>query len=94
MARADVALAALTRSEAGSVILRGGETVVVAAEPTAGGGHDRRRRRLCGGVSGGIDTAGRPLAACGRMGSIAAAEVISHYGARPETDLKKLVAGL
>ena len=34
-ARADVALAALTRSEAGSVILRGAETVEIAAEPTA-----------------------------------------------------------
>ena len=33
-ARADVALAALTRSEAGSVILRGAETVEIAAEPT------------------------------------------------------------
>ena len=32
-ARADVALAALTRSEAGSVILRGSETVTIAAEP-------------------------------------------------------------
>ena len=37
-------------------------------------------------------TAGRPLLACGRMGSLAAAEVISHYGARPEADLQALVA--
>jgi hypothetical protein len=27
------------------------------------------------------------------MGAIAAAEVISHYGARPEADLKRLIAG-
>ncbi|MDT5280429.1 MAG: hypothetical protein QOJ20_1624, partial [Mycobacterium sp.] len=35
---------------------------------------------------------GRPLEASLRMGAIAAAEVISHYGARPEADLKALVA--
>ena len=34
----------------------------------------------------------RPLAVCGRLGSIAAAEVISHYGARPEADLRVLAA--
>jgi sugar/nucleoside kinase (ribokinase family) len=33
---------------------------------------------------------GQPLAVAGRMGCIAAAEVISHYGARPEADLKAL----
>jgi sugar/nucleoside kinase (ribokinase family) len=32
-------------------------------------------------------TAGRKLAQCGRLGSIAAAEVIGHYGARPQRDL-------
>ena len=35
---------------------------------------------------------GRPLKECLIMGSVAAAEVISHYGARPEADLKALVA--
>ncbi len=35
-------------------------------------------------------TAGRSLAACGRLGSIAAAEVIGHYGARPAADLRVL----
>lgn len=36
------------------------------------------------------------LETCGRMGNVAAAEVISHFGARPETDLKPLfkAAGL
>ena len=33
---------------------------------------------------------GQSLHTCGRMGCAAAAEVISHYGARPETDLKAL----
>ena len=92
-ARADVALAALTRSEAGSVILRGAETVTVAAEPaevvdTTGAGDAYAAGFLAG------HTAGRDLHTCGRIASIAAAEVISHYGARPQTDLQKLVAGI
>lgn len=33
---------------------------------------------------------GQSLEIAGRMGCVAAAEVISHYGARPETDLKQL----
>ena len=89
-ARADVALAALTRSEAGSVILRGSETVTIAAEPvqlvdTTGAGDAYAAGFLVGW------TAGKPLAVCGRMGSVAAAEVISHYGARPEGDLKTMM---
>ena len=92
-ARRDVALAALTRSEAGSIILRGAESAEVAAQPTrvvdtTGAGDAYAAGFLAG------YTAGRPLPVCGRMGSIAAAEVISHYGARPETDLKKLLAGV
>lgn len=31
-----------------------------------------------------------PLATCGALGSLAASEVISHYGARPEESLRKL----
>jgi sugar/nucleoside kinase (ribokinase family) len=34
----------------------------------------------------------RSLHDCARMGAIAAAEVISHIGARPETDLRQLIA--
>jgi sugar/nucleoside kinase (ribokinase family) len=37
---------------------------------------------------------GRSLEDSLRMGSIAAAEVISHFGARPEADLKEMVANL
>ena len=41
-------------------------------------------------------THGRGLADCGRLAGLCAAEVISHYGARPEVSLKKLAtdAGL
>ena len=35
---------------------------------------------------------GKPLKACLEIGAIAAAEVISHFGARPEADLKMLAA--
>ena len=92
-ARRDVALAALTRSEAGSLILRGDTTVTVAAEPvdvvdTTGAGDAYAAGFLAG------FTGGRDLAACGRIASIAAAEVIGHYGARPLADLRALVAGV
>ncbi len=91
-ARRDVALAVLTRSEAGSVILRGTETVEVAAEPTRVVDTTGAGDAYAAGFLAGL-TAGKSLPVCGRMGSIAAAEVISHYGARPEADLKKLIAG-
>jgi sugar/nucleoside kinase (ribokinase family) len=35
-------------------------------------------------------TQGHDLATCGRLGGAMAAEVISHYGARPEADVKQL----
>ena len=36
-------------------------------------------------------THGKPLAECARLGAVAAAEIISHVGPRPETPLKDLV---
>jgi fructokinase len=88
--RGDVALAAVTRSADGSVILRGGERVDVAAEPstvvdTTGAGDAYAAGFLA------AYTAGRDLAVCGKLGSLAAAEVISHYGARPEGDIGALL---
>ena len=92
-ARGEVALAALTRSEQGSVVLRGSATVTVAAEPTVvvdttGAGDAYAAGFLA------AYTAGRGLAACGKLGSIAAAEVISHYGARLQSDLTGVAATL
>lgn len=84
-------IACLTRSEKGSVIVSGDEVHVVDAEPTkrvvdtTGAGDQFAAGFLFG------YTHGRGLAEAGRIGSIAAAEVISHYGARPEIDLHTLI---
>lgn len=88
LARQDAELAVLTRSEAGSVIVRGDEFHVVEALKVdtlvdATGAGDLYASGFLFGL-----TRGRPLAECGRLGSIAAAEVISHLGARPQTSLK------
>ncbi len=86
--RAEVSLAALTRSDEGSLVVRGPETVVVQAEPaevvdTTGAGDAYAAGFLV------ALTAGQTLAACGRLASIAAAEVIGHFGARPQRDLSR-----
>jgi sugar/nucleoside kinase (ribokinase family) len=84
-------VAALTRSEKGSVIVSDGEVHVIDAEPVAhvidstGAGDMYAAGFLLGYAQG------RDLRTCGRMGAIAAAEIISHYGARPETSLAELV---
>jgi fructokinase len=88
--RAEVGIAALTRSERGSVIVAGGETITVAAEPakvvdTTGAGDAYAAGFLA------ALTRGLPLPECGRWGSVAAAETIGHFGARPQADLKALV---
>jgi len=85
-ARADCALVAVTQGAHGSVVVRGSETAGIAAVPatvvdTTGAGD-----AYAAGFLAGL-TAGRSLAACGHLGSVAAGEVISHYGARPERDL-------
>ena len=75
-------LAAVTRSEKGSVIVKGDDVHVIDAVPdvtlvdTTGAGD-----QYAAGMLAGL-TQGRSLRDCGRMGSIAAAEVISHFGAR------------
>jgi fructokinase len=90
-ARREVALAVLTRSEQGSVILTGEQRIVVKAEPTRVVDTTGAGDAYAAGFLMGLAT-GRDLAACGRLGSIAAAEVISHLGARPLADLRALAA--
>lgn len=90
--QADTALAAVTRSEKGSVIIGDGEPLHVAAEPvesvvdTTGAG-DQYAAGFLYGVSRGL-----PLASCAKLGHIAAAEVISHIGPRPEVPYAELAA--
>ncbi|HEX7761098.1 MAG TPA: adenosine kinase [Caulobacteraceae bacterium] len=85
-------IAAITRSEAGSVVLCGGQAITVPAFPvqkvvdTTGAGDQYAAGFLFGLARG------RPLDVCGRLGSLAAAEVISHYGPRPQTSLRDLAA--
>lgn len=90
-ARAVCEIAALTRSGKGSVIVAGDELHVIDAEPVARvvdstGAGDAYAAGFLFGL-----TRRLPLAVCGRIGGIAAAEVISHVGARPEQPLGKLV---
>jgi sugar/nucleoside kinase (ribokinase family) len=85
-------LAALTRSAKGSVLVADGRAHVVRAEPvgavvdTTGAG-DLYAAGVLYGLSQGLD-----LPTCGRLGSLAAAEVISHVGARPMVPLAQLAA--
>lgn len=86
----DCEMAVLTRSEEGSVIVGAGETTQIPADPVtkvvdATGAGDLYASGFLYGL-----TRGLPLETCGRLGSLAAAEVISHLGARPETSLAKL----
>ena len=81
---------ALTRSEKGSVVIGNATTASVAAEKiervvdTTGAGDLYASGFLLGMAHG------RPLSDCARLGHICAAEIISHVGARPDTDLAAL----
>lgn len=92
MVEAECSIVAVTRSEKGSVILWGGTEYPVDAQPvtqvvdTTGAGDLYAAGFLYG------YTQGKSPAECGRLGSIAAAEVISHMGARPDKKLAELLA--
>ena len=85
-------IAAITRSAKGCVVMEEGQQHTVPAAPvarvidTTGAGD-----QFAAGFLYGL-THGKGLADCAKLGAIAAAEVISHYGARPETSLKELAA--
>jgi sugar/nucleoside kinase (ribokinase family) len=90
--RGQCEIAALTRSEKGSVVVAGDHTHLIDAArvekvlDTTGAGD-----LYASGFLFGL-THGRDLATCGKLGSLCAAEAISHFGARPETPLKTLAA--
>ena len=85
-----VPLLVVTRGADGAVAASGGDLFEVPAEPvakvvdTTGAGDLFAAGFLHGHVSG------RPVVECLTLGAICAAEVISHYGARPEADLARL----
>jgi adenosine kinase len=88
--RSDVAVAAVTRSEKGCVVASSEGVTAVSAFPigkivdTTGAG-DLFAAGFLFGLSRGV---GHEVA--GRLGALAAAEVIQHIGARPQVSLKDL----
>jgi sugar/nucleoside kinase (ribokinase family) len=85
-----VPLLVCTRSEAGAIAVQGGTRYAVPAVPvaqvvdTTGAGDLFAAGFLAGHVEG------LSIDACLKLGAMAAAEIISHYGARPEADLAQL----
>jgi sugar/nucleoside kinase (ribokinase family) len=88
--RAEGVLAAVTRSEKGCVVIDGKETWEVPAFPiaklvdTTGAGD-----LFAAGFLAGL-ARDRDMVACGRLGGLAAAEIIQHLGARPNVSLAEL----
>lgn len=89
LARKDCPVVVCTRSGSDVILMRGDERVevpvhrVVPVDATGAGD------QFAAGFLYGMAT-GQTLATAGAMGCVAAAEVISHFGARPEADLKAL----
>ncbi|MEM8695898.1 MAG: adenosine kinase [Pseudomonadota bacterium] len=85
-------LLVVTRSEKGAIAVKDGERVAVSAEPidrvvdATGAGDQFAAGFLAG------QAEGRSIEDSLTMGAICAAEVIQHYGPRPEADMKALVA--
>jgi sugar/nucleoside kinase (ribokinase family) len=89
--RGEVGLAALTCSAEGSVLVSGSTTERIAAAPVARvvdttGAGDLYAAGLLYGLTHDL-----PLAACGRLGGLAAAAVLGQLGARPDGPLMPLV---
>ena len=86
--RKDCPMAVLTRSENGSMVVAGDQAIEVKANPVSlvidvtGAGDLYAAGFLFG------HTKALPLAKCAELGSLAAAEIISHTGARPEVNLR------
>ncbi|HYB09397.1 MAG TPA: adenosine kinase [Alphaproteobacteria bacterium] len=88
--RGNVEVAALTRSEKGSVVLRDTEVHVIDVAPVAKVVDSTGAGDLYAAGFLHNFTRGRDMATCGRLASLCAAEVIGHVGARPETSLAEL----
>lgn len=90
--RGEVEIAVLTRSEKGAEVVTATDRIAVPAAPvarvvdTTGAGDLFASGFLYG------FTRGKDFAHCAKLGALCAAEIISHFGARPETKLKDLAA--
>lgn len=90
--RGEAEVAVLTRSEKGAIVVTAKDRVAVPAAPvervvdTTGAGDLFASGFLYG------YTRGRDLTHCARLGALCAAEIISHFGARPEVKLEELAA--
>ena len=88
--RAENILGVVTRSEQGSVVVKGAEVLTAPAFPveevvdTTGAGDLFAAGFLAG------YTKGRDLLSCAKLGALAAAEIIQHIGARPQKNLAQL----
>ena len=85
-----VKMAAITRSEKGSVVLADGESRTVDAFTTdevldTTGAGDQYAAGFLFGLARGFE-----LERCARLGHLAACEVIGHYGPRPQVSLEAL----
>ncbi len=83
-------LGVITRSEKGALIVTRGETIEVPAHPVeqvvdATGAGDLFAAGFLAGMTKGLH-----LMDCGRLGGLAAAEIISHVGPRPQVSLEQL----
>ena len=92
--RRECTVAAITRSEHGSVVVTPDNVIAVPAKPvaqvidTTGAGDLYAAGFLFG------YTRGLPLETCADLGHIASAEVIAHVGPRPLVELKSLIPAL
>lgn len=92
MVRNEAEIAVLTRSEKGAVVITAKQETEVPAAPvakvvdTTGAGDLFAAGFLYG------FTRGKDMAHCARLGALCAAEIISHFGARPESKLSDLAA--
>lgn len=85
-----VEIAAVTRSEKGALIISGDQRIEISAVPVAKvvdttGAGDQFAAGFLYGFAEGLD-----LETCGKLGAIAAAEVISHMGPRPQVSYADL----
>jgi sugar/nucleoside kinase (ribokinase family) len=87
LARKACPVVVVTRSAAGSLVASAAGSITVAAAPTdvidTTGAGDQYAAGFLFGLA-----RGKPLGECGELGSFAAAEVISHFGPRPEENLR------